>query len=64
MVTSGVADSFTHNIRKVAAAIIHVARGKTAFKKEMKKYLDLLETGEEGVDESSESKSPSLLHAF
>ena len=56
MVTSGVAESFMHNIGKVAAAIIHVARGKTAFKKEMKMYLDLLETSE-GVDEPAESKS-------
>ena len=63
MVTSGVEESFTHNIRKVAADIIHVARRKTSFKKGMKKYLDLLETSE-GVHKPSESKSPSLVHDF
>ena len=51
-------DLFTHNVRQVAGSIIRIARGKTTFKKEMKRYVNLLETEprEQVVDKPSESK--------
>jgi hypothetical protein len=62
MVTSSVAEAFKHNVRQVAASIIRVAREKTVFKNEMKRFLDLLETEPtEGVDEPSASKLPILV---
>jgi hypothetical protein len=65
MVTSGVAESFTHNVRQVAASIVRVAREKSVFKTEMKRFLDLLETEPtEGVDEPSASKLPNLVDAL
>ena len=66
MVTSGVADSFRHNVRQVAASLICMARKKAAFKKEMKRYLDLRETEprDEVVDEPSESNLTNFNRLF
>lgn len=58
MVESGVTESFKHNVKHVAAAIISIAREKSGPKNGMKKFLDLLQTApsEEGINEPSESK--------
>jgi hypothetical protein len=53
-------------VRQVAASIVRVAREKSVFKTEMKRFLDLLETEPtEGVDEPySASKLPNLVDAL
>ena len=53
MVNTSVLQSFKHNLRQVSSAIVAIARGKKAFRKEIKEFLDILDDSnveEEALD--------------